>query len=127
MRRGYILSLLMILITILAACEEEITEKIVREDSFSVEDISFKIEEGFFENSHVMFVDTEQETLVIDVKNTTFIKSNEPKTTIDVKWLSDETELISDWLEATIFLSEDDIPEISKAYAKKYFETISLE
>lgn len=125
-KRGVYISLLVLLMAFLAACENEVTET-EKMDTFLVKDISFESEEGFLEFNQFMFVDTEEETLVIDLENIKFIKSNEPNTTIDVKWLSNKKEYPTEWIEGTLLISEDKIPGISKKYAKKYLTTISFE
>lgn len=109
---------------LLVACSEE--EGPLKENDYTVKDIRFEKTEGFFNTSHI-YIDTEQETFVINPWGwrTKFVKTKEP-TTINIKLIDGEGFLGESTEETTIYVNEKEVSEISKEYASEFKTTLEF-
>lgn len=104
-----------------AGCAET---EMVKEETYSVENIKFK-KGSISDNSNLIIIDTNKESLVVELWDTQFIKTTEPSTTIHAQWVIDP--LRGELITSKIYVSESDIQEISRAYTDKFEETMAFE
>lgn len=100
--------------------ESESEIEILREQTYPVENIVFDTETTFLDPYFKIIVETDQESLVVDLRDVHFVKTSEPSTTIHAKW----TKSYREYIEATIYMSKSDFKEISMAYSQKHKATI---
>ena len=118
------ITLYLILITILlTACGEKEIE-VLKENTYTIENVSFKYAE--FLSHRKMIIDTNQESVVVELRDSRFIKTEEPQTTVLVKWIKDPN-IDREYMDATLYISEKDIKELSRKYTKQYETTMEFE
>jgi hypothetical protein len=110
----------------LVACGEsdEEREKILKDDEYQVKELRFEKEKGFMFDNFSMFIDTEQETFVLNPGEADFIKTEEPGTTINIKVIDHPK--FGELTETTISINENEVSEISKEYAAEFKETLEF-
>lgn len=122
---------LVISMIFLIACNEGV-EKEVTEEDFTIEEITFKSDTNdIVAVLHTLtyydkvIVSTETETLVVYLRNVTFIKKDNDKGTseIHLKTTKKEDEISR---KATIFLTSADVKKASKQYAEMYSESLEF-
>lgn len=112
---------------LLVACGEsdEEREKIIKENEYQVKEISFEKWSGLIFDDFSIFVDTEQETFVLNPSEADFIKTKEPGTTINIKIIDHPK--FGELTETTISVNENEVSEISKEYAAEFKETLEFD
>lgn len=122
MKKNFLI-VLMVASFFLAACSEQELE-ILNEETLSFENIEFKKADIFVDRQVV--VDTNLESLVMDLDDSQFIKTDDPDTTIHAKWIYDPSE-DDEYITSTIYVSKSDIKKISRAYTKEYGATMPFD
>lgn len=108
----------------LAACED-LEVKVLKEETYTVENVEFR-GMGFLDDSKVI-IDTDKESIVTRTSNNRFIKTSEPSTTVHIQWMKDPGAIPEEFMESTIYVSESDIKEISRAYTDIFEQTMPFE
>lgn len=118
---------------LLSACSEpEKGIEVLREETFILENIEYPIADILSYNE--MIVDTDQESLVIQLRDNRFVKTDEPNTTIQAQWVNDpkrerenDSEREYDYIRTTVYVSKSDIQKISRVYTKRFEATLEFE
>lgn len=120
--KSKLLIVLMVAAFFLAACGGV---EVMNEETYSVENIEFRVGNAFDYNK--IIIDTNKESIVTELRNTRFIKTKDPMTTVHVAWMNDPGNMPEEFIESTIYVSESDIQKISRVYTDKFERTIPFE
>lgn len=114
-----------IAITILTACGME--TEILKEETYTVENLEFVNPINPFDFQSKMTIETDQEQLVVQLRDARFIKTNEEISTIHAEWKNEPLSGREDFIEAVVYVTKSDVKKISKAYAEQYNTTLNFE
>lgn len=118
-----ILTLSLILLT---ACDGK--ENSIKKESLTIEDIRYERGTGFLEND-VMYIDTNQETFVLNPGDAEIKKTNKKESYLiiekqKVKRFFKHTTVIKNYL---VYISKNDISKVSRNYAENFKRTLEFD
>lgn len=124
MKNYKLISGMLVILLTLTGCDIEY--KIAREETLVVEGLNFTKVNPPINNVKVVEIDTEEETVLIELENLKMYKYDEDESTIKIKWLESDA-LKNPRIEGKLYVGKNDIQEISKNYSNEYRESMYLE